>query len=93
LAWTIEYHPEVRNDFRKIDRQVQRDVLDYLDERIAKAKDPRDYGKPLGRDKHGLWKYRVGAYRIICRFLEEKLVVLVVIVGHRSTVYDIQREV
>jgi mRNA interferase RelE/StbE len=50
-------------------------------------------GKYSGITSTILMKYRVGAYRIICRFLEEKLVVLVVIVGHRSTVYDIKREI
>ncbi len=33
------------------------------------------------------WKYRVGDYRLICRIQDEKLIVVVVKVGHRREVY------
>jgi len=36
----------------------------------------------------GLWRCRVRDYRIICELQEKRLVVLVVAVGHRSTIYD-----
>lgn len=35
----------------------------------------------------GLWRYRVRDYRIICKLEQDRLVVLVVAVGHRSKVY------
>jgi len=59
-----------------------------MDKRIAKAEDPRSFGKPLRHSKFGLWRFRVRDYRIICRLQQAKLVVLVVAIGHRSTVYD-----
>jgi len=88
LAWTIEYDPGALKDLKKLDRQIQREILDYMDERVARAKDPRDFGKPLRASRFGLWRYRVGDYRIICELQERRLVVLVVAVGHRSTVYE-----
>lgn len=39
-------------------------------------------------DKFGLWRYRVRDYRIICQIEDRNLVVLVIDVGHRSTIYD-----
>ena len=62
-------------------------ILLYLRERVAKAQDPRCFGKPLSYDKHGLWRYRVQAFRIVCRIEEDNLIVLVVSVGHRKEVY------
>jgi len=88
LAWTIEYDPGALKDLKKLDRQIQREILDYMDERIARAKDPREFGKPLRASRFGLWRYRVRDYRIICELQETRLVVLVVAVGHRSTVYE-----
>lgn len=67
---------------------MQREILDYMDKRIAKARDPRAFGKPLRHSKFGLWRYRVRDYRIICQLREAQLRVLVVAVGHRSTVYE-----
>jgi mRNA interferase RelE/StbE len=88
LAWTIEYDPGALKDLKKLDRQIQREILDYMEERVAKAKYPRDFGKPLRASKFGLWRYRLRDYRIICELQEKRLVVLVVAVGHRSTIYE-----
>ena len=87
MAWTIEYDPGALKDLKKLDRQIQREIVDYMDERVVKAKDPREFGKPLRFSKFGLWRYRVQDCRIICELQEKRLVVLVVAVGHRSTIY------
>jgi mRNA interferase RelE/StbE len=88
LAWKIKYDEEALADLKKLDRQIQREILDYLDQRIGKADDPRVFGKSLRHSKFGLWRYRVRDYRIICQLRQSELVVLVVAVGHRSTVYE-----
>ena len=88
MAWKIEYDEGAVKDLRKLDRQVQREILDYMDRRIAKADDPRAFGKPLRHTKFGLWRYRLRDYRIICQLQDAKLIVLVVAIGHRSTVYE-----
>jgi len=73
-------------DLKKFDWTIP--ILDYMDHRIAMAKDPRDFGKPLRASKFGLWRFRVRDYRIICELQEKRLVVLVVALGHRSTIYE-----
>lgn len=88
MAWTIEYDEAALRDLRKLDRQVQREILDFMDKRIAQAEDPRLFGKPLRHSKFGLWRYRLRDYRIICQLQQRKLVVLVVAIGHRSKVYE-----
>jgi mRNA interferase RelE/StbE len=88
LAWTIEYDEGAIKDLKQLDRQAQREILDYMDKRVGKAEDPRAFGKPLPHSKFGLWRYRWRGYRIICQLQNEKLIVLVVAVGHRSTVYE-----
>ncbi|HMD86900.1 MAG TPA: type II toxin-antitoxin system RelE/ParE family toxin [Terriglobia bacterium] len=86
MAWSIEYDPEALKDLRKLDRAIQREILDYMDTRVATAQDPRHFGRPLRASKFGLWRYRVRDYRIICELQQKRLVVLVVAVGHRSTI-------
>jgi mRNA interferase RelE/StbE len=58
-----------------------------MQDRIAQADSPRDFGKPLRYDKFGLWRYRVRDFRIICGLQDIRQVVLVVGVGHRKDVY------
>jgi mRNA interferase RelE/StbE len=86
-TWSVEFDDRARRDLRKLDKQAQRDILHYLRERIATSDDPRRFGKPLGGDKWGLWRYRVHVYRLICRIEDDRLIVLVVGIGHRKEVY------
>jgi len=88
LAWKIEYDEAAVRDLKKLDPQIQREILDYMDKRVARADDPRSFGKPLRHSKFGLWRYRLRDYRIICQLQQTKLVVLVVAIGHRSSIYD-----
>jgi mRNA interferase RelE/StbE len=88
LAWTIEYDEGAVKDLKKLDRQIQREILNYMDKRIAKADDPRTFGKPLRHSKFGLWRYRFRDFRIICQLQQAKLIVLVLSVGHRRTIYE-----
>jgi len=87
LAWQIEFDSEAEDDLKKIDREMQRRIMRYLRERIATGKDPRRFGAPLRRELSGLWKYRLGDYRIICRIEDKRVVVYVIRVGHRKDIY------
>ena len=87
MAWQIEFDSEAEDDLKKIDREMQRRIMRYLRERIATGKDPRRFGAPLRRELSGLWKYRLGDYRIICRIEDKRVVVYVIRVGHRKDIY------
>lgn len=87
MTWQIEFEETAKKEFRRLDHQVKARILRYLKERIAKSENPCDFGDPLRRNLSGLWKYRVGDYRLICDIQGEKLVVLVVRIGHRREVY------
>jgi len=56
-----------------------------MDERVAN--DPRCLGKALSGRFSGLWRYRIGDYRLICDIQDKKLCVLVVEIDHRRDVY------
>ena len=87
MAWKIEFENAAKKDLKKLDRPAQKNIRQYLRERITTDEDPRRFGDPLSRNLTGLWKYRIGDYRVICEIQEKKVVVLVLRVGHRSKVY------
>ena len=88
MAWTISYTDTARKELRKLDKQTARRILDYMDERIAGAANPRDTGKALTGPLLGtFWRYRVGDCRVICEIQDGKLCVLVIEIGHRREVY------
>jgi len=87
LAWTVSFEPRALSELKKLDRSAQQRVVRFLQERIAGNHDPRDFGKPLTGDKVGLWRYRIGNYRIVCRIDDDRRAVLVLRIAHRKDVY------
>jgi mRNA interferase RelE/StbE len=87
-TWRVEFDSDAARDLRKLGAEPQRSILRYLRQRIATAENPRRFGRALTGDLKGLWRYRVGDYRIVASIEEDRFVVLVVTVGHRREVYD-----
>jgi mRNA interferase RelE/StbE len=86
--WTIEFDERAQRDLAKLDKPIAKRIRRFLEDRIAPSEDPRAFGKPLQHNLAGKWRYRVGDYRILCNIEDDKLIVLVVEVGHRRYVYD-----
>ncbi len=87
MAWRIEITRTAEKQIAKLDRQAQQSILGFLHKRLKSADNPRQWGKPLHGEKRGLWRYRVGDYRLICDIQDEKITVLRLGVGHRKDVY------
>jgi mRNA interferase RelE/StbE len=88
VSWAYSFTETAREALRRLDRAAQVRIVRYLDQRIVPAKDPSQFGKPLRGTAHGYWRYRVDDYRIIARIDRGQFHILVVKLGHRSSVYD-----
>lgn len=87
MAWKIEFDVAALRQLKKVDRAWQQRILTYLEE-VAELPDPHVRGKPLRSNLGGLWRYRVGDYRLICHLRNDVMIVRVVKIGHRRNVYE-----
>jgi len=87
LTWTVEWDDRARRELRRLDQQTQRAILKYFSERISTNEDPKRFGRALHHELQGLWRYRIGDYRAICQIEDDRLIVLVLGVGHRRQIY------
>ena len=87
MAYQIEIDPKASRDFDKLDNSVKINLKKYL-QKIVNVDNPKAYGKQLTGDLAGYWSYRVVNYRIIADVQDDKLVILIVGIGHRSVIYD-----
>ena len=88
MAWRIEFLPQAEKELARLDRQIAQRILRFLDARLRTARDPRSLGEALRGEVLGkYWKYRVGNYRVICSIQDDRIVITVIKVGHRSGVY------
>ena len=84
----VEFDLKAKKQFNKLDHQIQKQILFWLKKNIEGTDNPRLHGKALVGDKSGLWRYRVGKYRIICNIQDDIALVLVVQSGTREIIYD-----
>jgi mRNA interferase RelE/StbE len=77
LTWQIEWEDKARRELLKLDKQIQVEIVNYLDARIAASSDPRATGKSLEGNLAGLWRYRLRDYRIICSIEDTRSILLV----------------
>ena len=88
MAWKIKVSPAADRELSKLDSPQAKRILKFLHERLAKLDDPRSIGKALQGSRFGeFWRYRVSEYRLICKIEDDRLVVLVLRVGHRKDIY------
>ncbi len=89
MAWKIELSQEADRQLDKLDPQVARRILRFLNERVARLENPRSIGEALHGSKLGeFWKYRVGDYRLVCSIEDKLVLILVLRIGHRREVYE-----
>lgn len=87
MGWTIKFDSKVEKSLLKLGKPAAKQILSYLKNNVLERDDPRTLGKELKGNLGGLWRYRVENYRIICSIEDDKMVILVVRVGHRKNVY------
>ena len=88
MSWVCKFDRRALRELNKLDPQVKRQIIAYLEERLETDSDPRRFGKRLKANLSGLWRYWVGNYRVICQIIDSELIVLVLAVGHRKTIYE-----
>lgn len=88
MTWKIEFDHRARKELRKLNPQDQNRILKWLRQNLATDQDPRRFGKSLKGRMKGLWRYRVGDYRIISHIDDKKVLVLVIRIGHRRDIYE-----
>ena len=87
MAWRIEFVPAAAKELRKLGRIEAARIIATLETRIAALDDPRTLGSALTGEFGGLWRWRIGDYRVVARIEDERITILVVRVAHRREVY------
>lgn len=87
LGWKLEFVPRAEKALQKLGAVDQGRVRKFLRANIEGCEDPRRLGKPLAGTKSEYWRYPIGDIRVLCRIEEDRVVVVVVEIGHRREVY------
>lgn len=87
MNYSVEVTEKFEKEFKKLDKYTQKMIKAWIEKNLLNTENPRIFGKGLTADKAGLWRYRIGDYRLICKIIDEKLVILALTIGYRKKVY------
>lgn len=86
--WRIDFVKKAKKEFEKLPKDIQSRIVDFFNDRVIRSDNPYVLAKSLTGDKGGLWRYRVGDYRIICDINGDTITILVLAIAHRRNVYQ-----
>ena len=85
--YRIEYTKTAVKQLNKMDRKIAAFIISYIEDKLLNCTNPRLYGKALKGGSNDIWRYRVGEYRILAKIEDERLIIVVVEIGHRKDVF------
>lgn len=87
MVYKLEFSKRFDRQFSKLDKSTQRYIFNWLIKHLDNVENPRYSGKSLTGNKQGLWRYRIGNYRVIVDISDTNCVTIAVEVGHRKFIY------
>lgn len=88
MTYTVNYRPEALKTLRKLDPNVSKMILKWIDKNLVDCENPGIHGKALKGNLKGIWRYRVDDYRVFAHIQDNVLLILIIDVEHRSTAYN-----
>ena len=89
MKYKVEFSKRALKDLKKLDRHTAALILGWVRKNLEGCENPRLHGKALTADKKGQWRYRVGDFRLLAKIEDEKIIILILNIGHRREIYDV----
>lgn len=87
MKWRIETTKVFDKEFKRLDHYTQLIIKGWITKNLMETDNPRSYGKALTGNLAGLWRYRIGDYRLIAKIKDDKFTILTISIGHRRDIY------
>ena len=88
MTYQVRTTKKFDKSFKKLDRQSQKLIKNWIEGNLMDCPDPRFSGKPLTGNFKGVWRYRIGSYRRLTKIDDDKLIIFAIDVGHRRNIYN-----
>ena len=85
MHYQVLFSRKAHKEFKKLPHEIKSRIDEAIQKKLYKS--PGEYLIPLSGTLSGLYKFRVGNYRLVCKREQEKLIILVLTVKHRKEVY------
>lgn len=86
--YDLIYDKKYLKSLRKLDIQAQKIITNWVENNLLNCEEPRFSGKPITGNFKGVWRYRIGSYRLLAKIDDDKLIIFSIDVGHRRDIYN-----
>lgn len=86
MTWTIKLEAKAAKTLIALDKPTKLRLESFINQ-LSTTVNPRSTGKALQGMLKGLWRYRVGDYRLVCQIKDGELIILFLEIGHRKDIY------
>ena len=87
MKYKVVITDTARKQLKKLDKFIAGMIIGWMKKNLEGCSDPRRHGKALTANRSGEWRYRVGDYRIIAEIQDDKIIILILTIGHRREIY------
>ncbi len=86
-SYTVKYTKQAVKALEKLDVNVSKQIVDWIENNLEGCENPRLHGKALQGALHGKWRYRIGDYRVVAEIEDDKVIILILDADHRRQIY------
>jgi len=90
MKYEVRFEKRAQKALKKMDKHQALIIMAWIKKNLVETTNPRQFGKGLTGNKSGKWRYRIGDYRIISHIDDNKIVILILAIGHRSDIYSLK---
>ena len=87
MKYKVLFTDRSKKQLKKLNKNISFFIIAWIEKNISDCTNPRVFGKALLADKKGLWRYRIGDYRLICEIQDNNIIILILEIGHRKDIY------
>ncbi len=87
MRYTVVFTDTAKKELKKLDKHIASLIIGWIEKNLQGCENPRVHGKGLTSNRSGQWRYRIGDYRIVTEIQDDKIIILVLNIGHRCDIY------
>ena len=88
MTYKVIFTEKARKFLKKTDKHTARLITAWIRKNLENCENPRLHGKGLTANRSGQWRYRIGDYRVLAEIQENKIIILILEIGHRRDIYE-----
>ena len=87
MKYEVRFEKRAQKALKKMDKHQALIIMAWIKKNLVKTSNPREHGKGLKGNRSGVWRYRIGDYRIISHIDDNQILILILEIGHRRDIY------